>query len=338
MSRIESVDVFRFIAIAAVIVIHTEPFKHQNIDGLYVFVNQLARFAVPFFFVISGYFWGIKTRHSDSPVSISVSMAKKILTILIAWSIIYILPDNIGTIFELTPLQYAKEIYWNLKSVIDNPVTLAMEGTKVHLWFLVALLYSLGISAVLVQKKRIKTLIVLSVALYLFGLLAKAYSATPIGLYIPFNTRDGPFFGTIFFVSGYLLSSLKPSHEWLALGLSLLVLGYLLHFSEIYFLWKWYGVNPIQDYVIGTYFMGVGAAMASLSNANIFRNNILCKTGQLTLGIYAVHFIFVDSFSPIAQSLGPLFRNLGYPILVLFFSVALAWLLSMGKMTRKLVV
>lgn len=156
LSRIESVDVFRFVAIAGVIVIHTEPFKHQHAELLYVFINQLARFGVPFFFVISGFFWGIRIRQSDTLISISVSMAKKILTILIAWSIIYIFPDHIGTILKLTPLQYINDIGRNLNNIIHHPESVAFEDTKVHLWFLVALLYSLRISALLILKIKLK--------------------------------------------------------------------------------------------------------------------------------------------------------------------------------------
>ena len=336
MNRIESVDVFRFFAITAVIIIHTKPFDQQNLDGLYVFINVLARFGVPFFFVISGYFWGTKIRQSGAIVSVSTGMAKKISIMLIAWSIFYILPDNIGDMFNVTPLQYLKEIDLNLKFISHNPKWVLMNGTKLHLWFLVALLYSLGISAMLVQKKRIKTLIAISIALYLLGVLAKAYSATPIGIHVHFNTINGPFFGTVFFVSGYLLSGLKPNRNWFKVGLSLLILGYVMHFSEIYFLEKWYGVNPIQDYVLGTYFIGVGVAMISLSN--VFRNITLSRIGRLTLGIYAIHFVFVDSLSPIAPSFGPFFRNFGYPILVLLLSVVFASLLSMGKLTRRFVV
>lgn len=57
MSRIESVDIFRLIAIVAVITIHTSPFRADVIieseayKYLDVIFNQLSRFAVPFFFV-----------------------------------------------------------------------------------------------------------------------------------------------------------------------------------------------------------------------------------------------------------------------------------------------
>lgn len=308
MNRIASVDVFRLLAIVAVIVIHTQPFGGgaEEITGrfmsLNILIDQLARFAVPFFFVISGYFWGIKVRNSGSPIPASARMAKKILTIFLAWSAIYALPVDLGSFAEYGPLGPIKTDYWNLVQLIHDPITLVMQGTRVHLWFLIGLLCSLLISVQLVKNKHIKTLIAVSVALYLFGLLAKSYSATPLGIHISFNTRNGPFFGTIFFVSGYLLSGLKPTPKWLTIGILILGIGYILHFSELYFLWRWYGTNPHQDYVIGTYFMGVGAAIASLSNHSILKNEALSAVGKLTLGIYAIHFMFVEMLRPISKS------------------------------------
>jgi surface polysaccharide O-acyltransferase-like enzyme len=55
MSRIDSVDTVKLIAITAVIAIHTNPFSHntENVSSIYyclnIIINQLARFAVPFF-------------------------------------------------------------------------------------------------------------------------------------------------------------------------------------------------------------------------------------------------------------------------------------------------
>jgi len=76
LDRIKSVDVIRLLAITAVIVIHTSTFK--NIPGdlyenLFIILNQLSRFAVPFFFVIAGYFWGKKIRSGDSVTQVSIA-------------------------------------------------------------------------------------------------------------------------------------------------------------------------------------------------------------------------------------------------------------------------
>ncbi len=315
------------------IVIHTHYLNTPNPDITSIAEDQLPRFAVPFFFAISGYFWGLKIRNADSPLQASIPMAKRILFLFVAWSAIYLFPlKHVPDIAK--PILMIKDVYWNFVELAAYPVTLIMEGTKVHLWFLAGLLCSITICSTLVRYNRINTLVALSVLLYAVGLLAKAYSLTPLGFHTAFNTRDGPFFGTIFFASGYILSGLKPDETWLAKGLMIMGFGFVMHFTELYLLWRYYGQSPLrQDYVIGTYFMGIGAATAALSNHRLVKFELPGKIGQLTLGIYAIHFAFVDL---LWQS----FKGLPWELFflaVLFLSVSTAWLLGRSRMTRRLV-
>jgi surface polysaccharide O-acyltransferase-like enzyme len=344
LSRIKSVDVFRLFAITAVIASHTQLFRGWlSFDAgisirkyLSVLIDQTERFSVPFFFVISGYFWGAKVNGTGSVVSVSIPMAKKIFLVFAVWSIVYLVPyNNLMAMTEFGLWGPIKVIYWHLKTF--DPITLIMEGTKVHLWFLVALLFSIGISAILVEKKCYKTLIALSAALYLIGLLAKSYSNTPFGLHINFNTRNGPFYGTIFFVTGYFLSNLTPNSGWFSKGITLFCLGLLLQFSETYVLWKSYHTSPHQAFVIGTYFMGVGSAVASLSNNSFFEKVSLADFGKFTLGIYAIHYAFVELLEPIRKFTSSTFWEIGYTMLVLLCSLASVMLLSRGNITRRIV-
>ena len=187
MSRIESVDVIRFAAIAGVIAIHTHPY--DNATDTAVVVDQIARFAVPFFFAISGYFWGLKIRNADSPLQVSIPMAKRILFLFLAWSAIYLFPfsnlhDMSGGISGL-----AKAAYWNVESVLQSPLTLALEGTSIHLWFLPGLLCALAIASFFVGAKWVKPLLFIALFLYCAGLLGKAYSDTPPGFHTAFYAR-----------------------------------------------------------------------------------------------------------------------------------------------------
>jgi peptidoglycan/LPS O-acetylase OafA/YrhL len=54
----------------------------------------------------------------------------------------------------------------------------------------------------------------------------------------------------------------------------------------------------LQDFVFGTYFMGVGATLLSLSNHRVLSNKLCATLGKMTLGIYASHYIFVDLLQP----------------------------------------
>ncbi len=276
MKRIESVDSIRLLAIISVIVIHTTPFANNpyNSDTYYrasIIINQLARFAVPFFFVISGFFWGLKIRSGEDPFSVTKAMALRISTIFLAWSFIYLLPYNLSAIFEYGLLGPIKVAYWNALNLLEEPGKLFLQGTKVHLWFLVGLLFSLYISLVFVNRKADKSLLIFAFSLYVVGVLFKSYVDTPIGFNVDFNTRNGPFFSTLLFSSGYFLSKNKPNEKWFVYGLGLFFVGCIFHFIEIYTLMKLFGTNMKHDYVFGTYLMGVGAAVLSLSNRRILR-------------------------------------------------------------------
>lgn len=343
MKRIESVDIFRLIAILAVIIIHTGPFQFSTWQGsrllpLALSANQLARFAVPLFFALSGYFWGRRIHGGADVMAASISMMKRISFIFIAWSLIYLFPYNLNLIIQHGFFGSIKLAYLNLLFLIDNPLTVIFEGTKGHLWFLASLLSAIAISALFIANGRLRTLMACSIGLYIFGLLAKAYADTPIGFHIEFNTRNGPFFGLLLFSSGYTLSRMEPNPEWFSKGLMLLTFGYVMHFSELYLLYTYFSTSPLQDYVAGTYFTGLGSAMMALSNPHYLRIQAFSKIGQLTLGIYAIHVIFIENLLPIRQPAASPFFDIGFVFAVFVLSIAAVFFMSRNKALRSIVV
>lgn len=346
MNRIQSVDVFRLVSILAIIFMHTQVQISSCVRGqsaLFVYIHDIicisARFAVPFFFVISGYFFGIKVRNGYSVGLTSIILVKRLLLIFFAWSFIYVIPYDVNIIYKYGIL---KASYIHLHSLISKPINFIFVGTSSyeHLWFLVALIASILITSFFIKHGMFTTLITTALALYIVGVLASSYSRTPIGIHINFNTRNGPFLGTLFFVSGYCLSKNVPS---LFYGVYLLCIGIIMHFSEIYYLNKLYGGAAYYDYVFGTYFMGLGVAIIAFSNHKLLRNYRLANIGKLTLGVYLIHMIFVDLLGSISYSflspklrVGP-FWGIGFPIIVFGASLASVSFLSKYKYTRKII-
>lgn len=153
MNRIESVDIFRLIAIVAVIIIHTSPFPTDVIENeiykyIDMFLNQISKFAAPFFLIISGCFWGAKIRSDSDPITSSIYMSKRLLIIFLAWCLIYSLPYNSSSIYEFGILDPIKVAYWKVINLSENPLTLLLQGTKIHLWFLVGMLCAVVISTI----------------------------------------------------------------------------------------------------------------------------------------------------------------------------------------------
>jgi surface polysaccharide O-acyltransferase-like enzyme len=344
MERNNSVDTVRLIAITAVIVIHTRPFAYMEngnelYDYLFLILNQSARFAIPFFFVISGYYWGTKIRRGDSLLEVSARMLIKLALVFCVWSLFYLIPHDVAVLARSSVTDIVQGSYARLLRLSQDPVTLVMQGTKDHLWFLPALAYALVITSTMLFARLPVLLLVVAITLYLFGLAAKAYAWTPVGIDLfGFNTRNGPFFSTIFFVSGYFLSARTPAPAWFKAGLLLFALGLLLHFAEISFLWQAFHISPVNhDYVLGTYLMGLGAAVVALSNHGSLNSSTAGSIGKLTLGIYAIHVLFIEMAAPYTPHSSPVMEFV-YPIAVLALSAGSVYLLSKLRFVRAIVV
>ncbi len=186
---------------------------------------------------------------------------------------------------------------------MHSPLTLLTQGTSEHLWFLVALSLTAYIAALFLRAGWIKPLLAVAVAFYGIGLLGKAYADTPLGLHWGFNTRNGPFFSTLPFVSGYVLSGQNRRREWLFHGFLCFMAGALLHSLEIALLHMHYGTKVHQDFVIGTYFMGLGIAVMALSDRKQLQIPILSACGKMSLGIYLIHCVFIELLRATDQAL-----------------------------------
>ena len=342
MQRIESVDCFRALAILAVMVIHSLPFADPGsavgdaFDAA-TLANQFARFAVPFFFVMTGFFWGVKADTRAHTVAVSITLGKRLLGLFVFWSLIYVLPFNTELLFQHGLAGAAEAIGANFHAIADHPARVFFEGTKGHLWFLPALLCCLGVSAVLIAYDRATPLLWLAIVLYAVGLLSKAYADTPLGIAIEFNTRNGPFFGLIFYASGYLLSRHKPKDTWFAGGLALIVFGYVLQLVELDFLHSRFGTTMAQDYVVGTYFLGVGSAMMALSNQPFTRFPGLGVIGPLTLGIYAIHVALIELLYPVRYLVLSPIWDIGFVLLVFCLSFTAVSILARTRIGLRLV-
>lgn len=345
MERNRSVDTVRLLAITAVAIIHLKPFSsaggsNQFYNFLYVLLNQLARFAVPFFFILSGYFWGLKIRKGHPIWQTSSKTLTRLAVIFFAWSAFYLFEHELTVIYQFSFTEWGQSVFRRLVELFTHPAKLFFEGTKVHLWFLPGLASAVILTSLLLKARMEALLPVIAVAFYLCGLAAKSYYYTPLGINLAgFDVRNGPFFSMIFFVTGYYLSNRAITHRWFWSGALLLLLGVCLHFGEIFYLWKSFHLNPVfHDYVAGTFFLGLGAAMLALSDHPLIRSEKLGFIGELTLGIYTIHFVFVDVLAAFFRPRSSPVMDIVYLFAVIFLSAAAVYLLSRIRWTRRLVV
>jgi surface polysaccharide O-acyltransferase-like enzyme len=93
--RVESIDTLRVVAILAVVMIHTTTrvleATQYNLSQYpwTLFLNQMSRFAVPLFFLISGFVLEISSKHEMSYFSFLKKRFAKIFVPYLFWSLIY---------------------------------------------------------------------------------------------------------------------------------------------------------------------------------------------------------------------------------------------------------
>lgn len=325
MDRKISVDLFRFIAIIGVIAIHSAPFslpsyaEQNNYKYAYVLINQMARFAVPFFFIISGFFWGVKIRKEQSVSDIAMPTIKKITFLFVIWSLIYLFPFNF---YGMSIQAIYLSLYENIMMAFNHPLNILLHGTSGHLWFLSGLVFCLIVSSLFAYFKCFKLLIFISLLLYTIGVVIRVYYASIEGLSESISIPNIPFFTLIFFVSGYCLSGIKATYTWAVYGVVLAILGAAVHFYEVYWLWSVYDVNPgAHSFVFGTYFFGLGIALIALSNHPLLQVKLLGKLGGFTLGIYVIHMIFIDLLKPLDHYFNGVWWELSYTFVIYLLSL-----------------
>ncbi|MGB9110577.1 MAG: acyltransferase family protein, partial [Telluria sp.] len=93
MARLQAVDVFRVLAILAVIALHTAAHEGPGAVGTAfdaaTFFNQVERFAVPLFFILSGYFWSAKCHARADYLPCSLALARRVLLLFLIWCAVY---------------------------------------------------------------------------------------------------------------------------------------------------------------------------------------------------------------------------------------------------------
>jgi surface polysaccharide O-acyltransferase-like enzyme len=133
------------------------------------------------------------------------------------------------------------------------------------------------------------------------------------------------------------LTRLPSSASWLYKGALLFGIGLSAQALETYLLWIGFGAFPYPDFTLGTYLMGVGFSMVALSNHPLLQVERLSVVGQYTLGIYAIHFVYVDMFRGARSYWAAPASEVAYLFAVFIFSVGTALLMGKVPILRKLV-
>jgi surface polysaccharide O-acyltransferase-like enzyme len=332
------VECFRFVGIFLVIIGHCRFFLRHADPFSYVMQGVFLdhKWVMPFFFIISGYFWGRKIEKSDQPVAtVSSRYAGHLLKLWLLWNVIYlVVPGDVELLSRYGAAALIKVPYWRLLDLFQDPWRLLFVGASKHLWFVMSLVWAVGLTALGLKLEREKLLMGTGLAAFSFGVLAGPWSVTPIGVALGFYTRNGPFLGLIFFIIGWRMSRAELSsltkYRW-----PVFLCGTLMLLVETYVLRHYFGVDTRRyAFLLSSLPYGVGVTLFVLSWPSLGRNSKVSRLASYTLGVYLIHLVFVDLLNPINSLDRSHFWDFVFPVLVYALSVGAVRLMGKTKSLR----
>jgi surface polysaccharide O-acyltransferase-like enzyme len=300
MERNYAIDLIKFFAIVAVVIIHTFPSDNQL--GFFI-LDNFSRFAVPFFFAASGYLFGLKVINNRKSVIYFKRYLLKIVKIYLSWLLIYFCYDVLRIFIgagndkqELS--KYFEEL---------TPVNLLYYGqgtSGYQLWFVVSLAWSIALIYLFFRLKKIPLLLILGLCLNIVGLFGQSYA---IFFEIPVSTRDALFIGLFYTTVGLWFACALPFQKSRKLNKK----GYFYLFCffsalqafEGYWLEKVLAAE-LGEYFLSTIFLTVFLFLFTFNNPQLGKGLLITKIGGNALGIYAIHVLFIDLIDSLLNSFG----------------------------------
>ena len=320
-NRNMSLDVLKLIASYVVVFIH---FKFSGLTG--DIVDALARFAVPVFFMVSGYF-----AYSNSTEKI-ISKMKNIIKIYFWGAVIYICFYGILTLYDIG----IKGAMWYGISYF-NPVIVVkfivfnVPRSSEHLWFLVALIYVYGLHY-FIAKWKIKESIYLWIGVVLLAIhLLLGVGLSSIGIVIPICViRNFLFMGYPFYCIGMLIRKNEDLvHKKITYkrAMILILIGVIETVIS-------YFISGKNELFVGSVLVAVSLLVISLKAKDIQINELVSMVARTSSGIYLIHIMLGNIIERIVSTDIPLFRNL-LPVLVCIISTFVVLLYEKIKEIKK---
>lgn len=290
-SRNSSVDSFRLLAALGVIILHLE---YPNVPGeIAIGLRLMSRWAIPFFFIISGYF--LAANHARSNRVDVQPAVERLIWIFLLWSFIYAI---------VVAGQYDPGT--SIKRIV-SPYFIYF-GNFIHLWFIPSLLFGYLMVAFCYNRNLKILLIVLSVLATVTALLSASYSIVDLGL--PLDLAAASIWLSIpFLYIGFLLY--KRGHPSWWVSVTLIMIGAGLQVFEARWLYDAFGSSPYEhEFLIGTVPFGIGMAGLALSDLKFLRHPVLANWGRdYSLGIYLIHPLIAMGVSRLMGSTLPEMLN-----------------------------
>lgn len=167
-------DIAKFIAAIFVVMIHCSLFYDMSEVLNFIIVKLICALAVPFFFITSGYFFyrgiefeNLKIKNSKENIKRLKKNIKRLLLRYCIWTILY-MPCII--------IRWINTGYYSLFAYVDFGISLFIKPSYYHLWYVTCLMIALPISYFILRYIGAKFFLIMSIVLYIIGLLPFSYS------------------------------------------------------------------------------------------------------------------------------------------------------------------
>lgn len=338
------IDAAKFLCSILVVAIHFSPFGKAG--GIYEYLNYgitnyVARIAVPFFFISSGYFLFRKTSLGSFDTGVVKQYVLRILKLYLVWSAIY-LPINVYHAINL------KRGF--LRSALTYLREFLFIGSYTHLWYLNALIVAvIAVSFLLYKKVSPNCVFLLAFLLYFIGLFGNSW----FGLAIPLRTaaprlwgvlhrlkdvfattRNGIFDGFIFVSIGMLFAfygnRIKKRAAAAGFLASMILLGFeifLLRYCQIEML----GTDMFLFLVPAAYFFFAYVEQIEWKDKGVYKT--LRVTGSL---IFYTHLWVAFAVIKVVSKIDETLLSTGFSFVsILILSMMISWLVYKLSLKRR---
>ncbi len=341
--RIASIESFRVLAIFTVILWHTDFGAHLTRSSdvaLPVVVTKCLIWwiGVPYFFIAAGYFFRLSVLTHGDPILQFCRYVAPLAWLLLVWLCIYVvIPGNWpGAVLHDGLWQpFYVEALKNIDRFTTHNIRLFLEGHRpvFHLWFLPALMFSLGILTLMTVGQLQRYVIPFIISLYVLALTEEVA-------------------GTFFFKPGlWSISMLLTAIGWwlagreqtsLTMAGCLIGAGYTLALIEgevmsVFFHGSHYAIR--HHHYLGGILLATGIFLLALARPQLGRSTPFPFLGQVTLGVYLTHILVISTLGPIESRLrshSPWSEYL-IALVVYIFSVLFTLVLAKVPIARNLV-
>lgn len=310
--RIASIESFRVLAILAVIFNHTNfvPSLRQLADGQFLVVLTgyvVWWVGVPYFVITAGYFFRKSLFTDGNPIAQFRRYATPFAWMLLGWMCIYIVtsPYWPAEVFRQGLWQpFYSETLKNMHLLATQNIGLFVEGGHPigHLWFLPALMFSLGTLTLMTICRLEKYLVALIISLYLLALTEEIAG----GYFFHSTIHLGLWIRAIFITAiGWWLAGRERFSAAMACGL--IVGGYALALMEGAVMSTVFHSSPqaIQHHhFLGGIVLCIGIFTLAIAKPELGQSTPFPFLAQFTLGVYLSHIFVLYTIRPINLILG----------------------------------